>query len=1110
MSLYYRPVLTAALVALMIGCTMGVLSAPALASAEGVGWEATSRSLPTNLVPGHRGTIEVSVFNIGAVSSSGTITVTDTLPPGVTATDAGELAGGSYFGGDIFPEEPIIGHSLWDCSGVTVVTCTSDSAGLPSFAGGGDLPVTGLAPGGIGIAVDVAPGAQEGRAVNRVSVGGGGAVGTASSANSVTIGSTPADFGIAGWDGWLNNSDGTLDTQAGSHPYAAYFNIDLPISLDSAGHRVPAGGRESRSIAVSLPPGLIGDPGVLPQCTRQELISTSCPGGSQVGRAYPETSQGVTFTFGLYNMVPPPGVPAELGGVVFGIQTYFNVAVRSGSDYGVTTHVNNIVQPPGQAVETTMVALWGVPGEDSHNFWRTSSREGCTEEYKNAPASPTECRPPDGAPRAFLTLPVACEGPLAFSIFTNAWQDTAITDEASFLSHDANGVETGMDGCDRLPPFIPSLSAAPDTSRANTPTGFTTDVHFPLEGLTDPEGIVPPDMRDATVTLPEGLVVNPGQATGLVACQETEATLSRNPDGTENTGPAVCPAASRIGTAKVKTPLLEADEEKELEGGVYVLQSNPPDIKLLIAASADGVNVKQVGTVHLDEATGRLTAVFKNVPQQPVSDIKLSFNGGPQAALTTPRSCGVFTTSSDLVPWSTPFTPDATPSSQFAINEGVGGGGCPGGEPFAPVMVGGMVNNQAGAFSPLSVTLTRQDQEQDGSAISLTTPPGLLAILKSVVQCPEPQAAQGACGAGSLIGHVTADVGAGPDPFRVQGGRVYLTGPYKGAPFGLSVVVPAVAGPFNLGNVIVRAGIYIDPHTAQPTIVSDPLPRILDGVPLQIQKINVTVDREGFMFNPTNCEPLAVTGTVTSTHGAVAPVSSRFQAANCANLAFKPSFKVSTQAKTSKKSGASLDVKVGSGAGQANIGKVAVSLPKQLPSRLTTIQQACPEATFNANPASCPAGSSIGIATARTPVLASPASGPAYLVSHGGAAFPDLVIILQDEGVTLDLVGSINIKKGVTSSAFNSVPDVPISSFELSLPEGPHSGLAAVLPAKARGSLCGTSLVMPTTLTGQNGAVVKQSTKIAVTGCPRAKKKSKAKKHTKASQRTHGKKGGKK
>jgi hypothetical protein len=293
----------------------------------------------------------------------------------------------------------------------------------------------------------------------------------------------------------------------------------------------------------------------------------------------------------------------------------------------------------------------------------------------------------------------------------------------------------------------------------------------------------------------------------------------------------------------------------------------------------------------------------------------------------------------------------------------------------------------------------------------------------------------------------------------------------------------------------------VDPHTAQLTVTSDPLPTILDGVPVDLQTTNVTIDRPGFIFNPTNCSPLSVNGTITSTQGAQAAVSEPFQAANCAALPFHPTFTVSTQAKTSKAGGASLDVKVGSGSGQANIGKVAVTLPIQLPARLTTIQQACTEAQFAANPASCPAASDIGTATATTPLLANPVKGPVYLVSHGGAAFPDVEAILQGEGITLELTGSINIKGKITSSAFTSVPDAPITSFDLSLPEGPHSGLSPNLPNSAHYSMCGQSLVMPTTLTGQNGAQITQTTKVAVQGCTKIKKKTK--KHKKHHKKTN-------
>jgi hypothetical protein len=479
--------------------------------------------------------------------------------------------------------------------------------------------------------------------------------------------------------------------------------------------------------------------------------------------------------------------------------------------------------------------------------------------------------------------------------------------------------------------------------------------------------------------------------------------------------------------------------------------------------------------------------VFDENPQFPFSDLRLHFFGGARGKLATPQGCGTFTTASALMPWSAPGSgPDATPSSSFQIETGCQAG-------FAPSFTAGSTNPQAGGYAPFTLSIARNDGEQNLAGVSVTLPEGSLGKIAGVPLCPDANANAGSCPQASAVGNVTAGAGVGPSPYFVSG-KVYLTGPYKGGPYGLVEEVPAVAGPFNLGTVVVRQSLRIDSHTTQVTAVSDPLPTILQGVPLWVRRVDVTLDRPGFTFNPTSCTAMQVTGTLTSTQGASASVASRFQVGGCRELPFSPSFKVSTQARTSKHDGASLDVNVASGQGQANIGKVAVTLPKQLPSRLSTIQQACTEAAFVANPASCPVGSDIGTATAHTPVLANPLVGPAYLVSHGGAAFPDLVIILQGEGITLQLVGSIDIRHGVTSSAFNSVPDAPISTFELSLPQGPHSALAATLPAKAKGSLCGTSLVMPTTITGQNGAQIKQQTKITVTGCAkRGKHKSKHK-----------------
>ena len=483
-----------------------------------------------------------------------------------------------------------------------------------------------------------------------------------------------------------------------------------------------------------------------------------------------------------------------------------------------------------------------------------------------------------------------------------------------------------------------------------------------------------------------------------------------------------------------------------------------------------------------------MTATFDENPQLPFSDLKLRFYEGPRAALITPPTCGNHVPDVRLTGWNgATVLPSVTP---FPI---VSGCEAPG---FSPSFVAGTTNNPAGSFASFVTTVTLPDGDQPIDAVTVKTPPGLLGMLSQVPLCTEAQAAQTACPAASLIGHVTAVAGPGPDPVTVSGGQVFLTGPYKGAPFGLLIVVPAVAGPFNLGNVAVRATINADPHTAQITITTDPLPTILQGIPLDIRAANVTIDRPNFIFNPTSCAPLSSSATIASSQGASVLLSSRFQAADCASLAFKPKFTVSTQAHASHTKGASLHVKLALTPGQANIAKVAVKLPVQLPSRLTTLRLACVAAVFEANPANCPAGSIVGTAKGLTPVLPVPVSGPAYLVSHGGEAFPDLVVVLQGDGVRLDLVGNTSIAHGITSSTFASVPDAPVSTFELNLPEGPHSVLGPNLPAKANGNFCSTKLVMPTTITAQNGAQVVQSTKIAVTGCPKVvtKKAKKAKK----------------
>jgi uncharacterized repeat protein (TIGR01451 family) len=1061
---------------------------PARAVAPAPAWAIEGKAMPTDISPSNGGQLTLLATNTGGAPTDGSaVTVTDTLPPGLNVSRA------------VGRESPNL-QGL-ECEHTTsTVTCTYHPEVEVEPGVLAPVPVAGESTDGlvVNIEVSVEPGVT-GTLMNTTTVAGGGAA-SVSRSEPVVVSAQEPPFGFSGlFSSNAYGVTGAFDTQAGGHPDSDTTGFVINSAVNPTGPESIVPVQEMRDSVVDLPKGFVGNPLAAPTCPQYLLNppggGRGCPAASVIGSiARSGASQGWGFTSAeggasvhpLFNVAPEHGHPAQFAFVLAGQEiTLYPSLVHTAAGYVVRVTVPSVLRLV--VVTGLKVTFFGNPAV--HDGGLTPSR-------------------------AFFTNPTDCNaGPLATAIHLDSWQNPGRVnpDGSPDLSDPAwktaESVAPPTSGCESLR-FDPELEVTPDTAHADSPTGGSVDLRIPQNN--DPAGLATPELKEAVVALPAGFSVDPAVADGLAVCTDAQFAV-------DSTEPAGCPNASQVGTAEVHSPLLD----HPIQGVVFVgspLCGPCSDadaaggrmlrLFLQFADPASGVVIKLPGTVSADPVTGRLTATFADAPQLPFDDLKLRLKNGPRAPLETPQACGTYTTSSSLTPWSAPQSgPPATLSSAFEVTSGCGNG-------FAPGFTAGTVNNQAGAFSPLSVSFSRQDGEQDLGGVSVTTPPGLLGLLKGVERCPEPQAAQGSCGAGSLIGHATASAGAGPNPFTVQGGQVFLTGPYRGAPFGLSIVVPAVAGPFNLGNVVVRAAIQVDPHTAQITVVSDSLPTIIDGIPLRVKTVNVSIDRQGFIFNPTSCEPLTVGGALTSTQGATVNVSSRFQAANCANLGFRPSFSVSTQARTSKKQGASLDVKVGYPQGaQANIHAVAVSLPKQLPARLTTIQQACLAATFDANPAACPVGSNIGTATAGSPVLANPVTGPAYLVSHGGAAFPDLVVVLQGEGITLDLVGSIDIKHNITSSTFASVPDAPISSFELKLPEGPHSGLAAVIPAKAKGNMCGQSLTMPTTITGQNGAVVKQTTKIAVTGCATAKKKAKrakGKKPAQGSRRTQRPHGGRK
>jgi hypothetical protein len=1079
---------------------VGLLGNKKVAKMEG--HEAT---VEVRTLGGASGTIEVDVFNVGAAASKGTITVTDTLPPGLKAKEAGDLIhlSGRLEGEEHFGTDPEFEEGVWDCtgnglgpppgvSGASVVTCTNDPEGLPRFAGGGGLPtmkanenLANPQP-QVGIAVE-ATGEATGLK-NKVSITGGGALETANTENAVTISPTPAHGGLVSADAWFSNADGTVDRQAGSHPYTATFMFTTATALRNENGFLP--GSEIRDLETVVPPGFVGDLHNIPQCRQSELITEQCPPTSMVGNL----SLGSFITplqHRVFNMIPTPGEPAALGFVLAGVNVTINFSVRTGSDYAVVAHINDI---PQRETYQSILMLWGVPEDASHDRWR-GLQGGCTEKEMEEPVfehgTDFCARPQQPVVQPVLTLPTSCgeAQPFSFRELTG-WQEPAAKSEVSFLSHDAEGTPVGFNGCEALG-IEPKITTTPDTARADTPSGLSVEIRAPIGGLEEPHGLSTADIKNVAVTLPEGLVINPGQAAGLTACGPGESALTTQGErehGEENDGPASCPRSSKVGTVTIKSPLIESAGEKQLDGNVYVLQSNPPDVKLLVAGSADGVNVKEVLDARLNEQTGQVTGIATGIAQLPFSDFKLTFNGGPQAALVTPAQCGTYTTNADFTPWSTPFAPDFPDTAAFAISEGPGGTPCSSSPlPFAPTLTAGSTSTQAGAFTGFSLLLARADGQQRIEKLQFTEPAGLSGLISQIPLCPEPQASQGSCDESSKIGHAIVQSGPGSNPLTLPqpGGPelpIYLTGPYKGAPFGLSIRTPIVAGPFNLGPIVTRARIEVDPSTAQITITTDPLPQIVKGVPTDIRSLYSVIDRQNFLFNPTNCNPQEFTGTATSAQGATAPLSSRFGIVGCRELPFKPRFSASTQGKFSKANGASLTVRVTAKPGEANIRKVSLRLPIALPARLTTLQKACTEAQFNTNPAGCPEGSFIGTAIARTPVLSAPLAGPAILVSHGGAAFPDVEFLLQGEGVRITLDGKTDIKKGITYSRFEAVPDAPIGSFETILPEGPHSALAA------NGNLCASRLVMPTELVGQNGLVISQNTKVGITGC--AKKKS--------------------
>jgi hypothetical protein len=645
----------------------------------------------------------------------------------------------------------------------------------------------------------------------------------------------------------------------------------------------------------------------------------------------------------------------------------------------------------------------------------------------------------------------------------------------------------GLSECSEVP-FEPKLALTTEGFAHDEPAGFTAETSLSNNGIAgenDPKKVASSELRTASFTLPEGMTLNPSAAAGLEACSPKQARINSPEPGTS------CPAKSELGTVELEVPTLPA---KSLVGKIYLggpesgsasnegagpITEPPYTIYLDAESAAYGISVRLKGETTPNPATGQVTTVFEKTPEQPFTRALLHFNGGALAPVASPLTCGAVTATGV-------FEPFSETGIKAAITNPFAATGCPSTIPFAPEQSTSNQTAVPAAATSFTFNLVRPTGQQYLAKVSTTLPEGLAGKIPAAEQCSEAAAnseAISACPEGSKIGTAVVQAGAGPTPYTFSG-PVYLTGPYNGAPFGMSIKVPAVAGPFNLGNQVTRATININQNTGAVTVAST-LPTIRRGVPLRVRQISVAINKQGFMVNPTSCSALSTESTLTGfTPGSstlvTATAKSPFQLANCTSLGFTPKFIAKTGAKTSKANGASLETTLNFTAGQSNTKSVLVQLPKALPSRLTTLQKACLAATFEANPYSCPSGSFVGTARANTPLLPGKLQGPAILVSHGGEAFPDLELVLEANGVRIILDGKTDIKKGITTTDFKTTPDAPVSSVTVVLPTGPHSALTT---EKLTTNLCTTKLVMPTTITAQNGKVFKQNTIIQPTSC---------------------------
>jgi hypothetical protein len=925
-------------------------------------------------------------------------------------------------------------------------------------------------------------------------------------------------FGIETFSVNATEENGSLDRMAGTHPYALTTEINFKQSASSEPGGPYTEG-DLKDLHIELPSGLIENPSAIPTCTQlsfntprqspfqESLSGESCPDDTQIGVVALHTSfeGGSTRYFGIFNLAPPTGVPSEWGFSAFGNPTTFIPHLRSAEgEYGITLSAVNFSQRFD--LYGMRLTLWGAPWLINHD----NERGNCLNEedpadhfgepgmllssYKAGTCS-VGGDPNTNPPKAYLTLPESCTGLLDFSTGADSWQDPATLVSESW--HQPGELE----GCERLDLlFSEFTSTQPTSTTASTPTGLDFSFESRDEGLTEPTHPAPSQAKTAVLTLPEGMTINPSLGAGLGICTPAQYAAEA-PSSVPGTN---CPNSSKIGDVSVQSPLFEGP----LQGSIFLAEpfQNPFGSMLalyLVARSPQrGVIVSVPGELTANTASGQLTATFEDLPQLPYSRFSVQFRSGQRAPLITPAGCGQYPTRTELMPWPAPEVARHV-GSQFSISSGIGNGPCPtGAAPFQPLGVAGTINPQAGAYTPFYLRLTRTDSEQEITSYSAVLPPGLLGKIAGIPFCPDAaiEAAKAmsgtateehpSCPAASEIGHTVSGFGVGGALAYAPGG-LYLAGPYHGAPLSIVAIDSAKVGPFDLGTIVVRSAIEVNPISAQVSIDSrgsDPIPHIVDGIPLHLRDIRVYISRPDFTVNPTSCQPFSIDSSLT---GSAAPftnpadvtatTSDPFQVLFCSELGFAPGLRLNIAGNTRHGGFPTLKAVVTPHAGNANIASAAVTLPPSIFLEQRHIRAICtrPEAETEA----CPDASAIGTARAETPLLGTPMEGTVYLRASS-RTLPDIFTVLHGDGIRIVLEGHVDSHRNGIRATFEGLPDAPVTRFVMTIFGGRKHGL--LVNSK---NLCGAPQIANARLVGQSNVGEELAPRLAVR-CPRKRHKS--------------------